>query len=139
VVNKTTVASKIHHHDYARTTVHTRRLSNPDKTCNTTEGRTSPRAPTPPRSSPASATCSTANPAGGHSVECGARHEVFAIAPRRFPSRSSSAPISISATKDTPTSSDTEALTYPVSVFSPYMSCYNHYGLANPFPGGSGV
>jgi hypothetical protein len=49
VVNKTTVSSKIHQHDYTRTTVHARRLPVPHKTCNTTDGRTSPRAQIPSR------------------------------------------------------------------------------------------
>jgi hypothetical protein len=47
--NKTVVLSKIHQHDYARATVHARRLPAPDRTCNTTEERTSPRAQTPSR------------------------------------------------------------------------------------------
>jgi hypothetical protein len=42
--NKTTILSKIHQHDYARATIHARRLPAPDGTCNTIEERTSPQA-----------------------------------------------------------------------------------------------
>jgi hypothetical protein len=65
--------------DYACATVHTRRLTAPDGTCNMIEAQTSPQAQTPSRPtwsspsgqtlSPVSATCFPTNPAEGHSFK----------------------------------------------------------------------
>jgi hypothetical protein len=60
------------------TTIHAHRLAAPDRTCNMTGTWTSPRTQTSPRSS--LATCFPTNPAEGHSLNCGAHHQIS----RRF-------------------------------------------------------
>jgi hypothetical protein len=71
--------------------VRARRLPSPDGTSITTEAQIDPRAQNSAspdarlepgyrfssRPSSASATCSTANPVGGHSIDCGTRQEGF--------------------------------------------------------------
>jgi hypothetical protein len=118
------------------TTIHARCLPAPGRTCNTTGAWTrhraqtpshptqsSPSGQTPPRLSPATATCSPANPIEGHSFNCGAHHRIS----RRVRSRPRAdlclaepgSALDICDGGCPPTSSDTVELTHPLRSFFP--------------------
>jgi hypothetical protein len=98
-------------------------------------GRKSPHRP-----SSASATCPTANPAGGHSAHCGTHQGRLN---HRF-GKTSASPEQGSnldiCSKGIPTSPSTGTLTHPVSRLLPIPKlCYNNYGMGDPSPGGLDV
>jgi hypothetical protein len=99
-----------------------------------------PRVSSPPRPNSSSATCSTVNPADDHSTNCGARQGKL---DHRL-GKTSASPEQVSdlniCSEGLLVSPSTGTLTPPISRLLPMpRPCYNHYGMDNPSPGGSGV
>jgi hypothetical protein len=100
----------------------------------------SPRVPSSPRPSSASATCCTTNLVGDLCVNCGARQGKL---DHRLGKTSTSPELGSDLdirSEGLPMSPSTGTLTPPVSRLLPMpRPCYNHYGMSIPSPEGSGV
>jgi hypothetical protein len=102
--------------------------------------RARPQVSPSPHPSTVSATCSTANPAGDHSINCGACQGKL---DHRLEKTSASLELGSDlniCSKGHPTSLNVGTLMRPVSRLLPMTKpYYNHYGMGTPSPGGSGV
>jgi hypothetical protein len=143
---------QVQHHDYACATMHAHRLPSHNGTSNTTEGQIGPRAQTPPRPM-LSSTSGTVYVSPELGLGYLLHHESHGRPLLRLwctsggfshRLRKTSASPELGSNLDMHSKGNPNVIKYRSAsasrkrLFSITKSCYNHYGMGNPFPGGLG-